>query len=129
MDARYPLDGLLPLPSLLDVFVVVPTPRDNLFCYRSQVCLIISILDDLTTEERFAIADLGEDEVKTLELVMGRYMKFRLAELSGKGNDELLKECRDKFGDESMDDAGAASLILKEIWKQVRATHKIRVVK
>jgi len=80
-------------------------------------------------EERFSIADLDEDEIRTLEQVMGRYMKFRLAELSGKGNDELLKECRKRFGDESMDDAGAASLVLKEVWKQIRAIHKIRVLK
>jgi len=84
--------------------------------------LIIDIIDGLTTEERLSIADLKEHELKTLQLAMGRYMKFRLAQLTGPGNDELLQECRKKFGDESMDDAGAASLILKEIWKQIRET-------
>ena len=91
--------------------------------------LIIDIIDGLTTEERFSIADLDEDELKTLELVMGRYMKFRIAQLSGPGNDELLQECRKKFGDESMDDAGATVFVLKEIWNQLRNSHKIRVVK
>jgi len=91
--------------------------------------LISNIINDLTTEERFSIADLGEDEIRTLELVMGRYMKFRPAELSGKGNDELLQECRKKFGDESMDESVAGSFILKEIWSQIRETHRIRAVK
>ena len=91
--------------------------------------LIIDILDDPTLEERVSIADLKEHELKTLQLVMGRYMKFRIEQLSEKGNDELLKECRERSGDESMDDAGASVFVLKEIWKQLRETHKIRVVK
>ena len=91
--------------------------------------LITVIIDDLTPKERLSIADLDEDEIRTLELVMGRYVKFRIAELSGRGNDKLLQECREKFGDESMDDAGSASLILKEIWKHIRETYRLRVVK
>ena len=63
-----------------------------------------------------------------LVLVMGRYMKFRLAELSGQGNDALLRECRDKFGDELMDDVGGSVLILKEIWKQIRKNHRLGFV-
>jgi hypothetical protein len=59
---------------------------------------------------------------------MGRYMKFRLAELSGHGNDKLLKEFLQRSGDDSFDDAGAASFILKEIWSHIRATHRIRVI-
>jgi len=43
--------------------------------------LIISILDDLTVEERFSIADLKPHELKTLQLVMGRYMKFRIEQI------------------------------------------------
>ena len=78
--------------------------------------LLIDVINDLTLDERLSIADLDEHEFKTLELVMGRYMKFRIAELSGKGNDKLLQECRNRYGNESTNDFGAASLILKEIW-------------
>jgi len=28
-----------------------------------------------------------------------------------------------------MDDAGAASIILKEIWKQIQEAHRLRIVK
>ena len=91
--------------------------------------LIIDIIDGLTTEERLSIVDLDKHEFKTLDLVMGRYMKFRIAELSGKGNDKLLQECRNRYGDESTNDFGAASLILKEIWEHIRETHRLRVLK
>ena len=85
--------------------------------------------NDLTLQERVSIADLNEDELRTLQLVMGKYMKFRIEQLSEQGNDELLKECREKSGNKSLDDAGASEFILKMIWKRVRETHKIRVVK
>ena len=91
--------------------------------------LIISIVNDLTLDERLSIADLNEDELRTLQLVMGKYMKFRIEQLSEQGNDELLKECRNRSGNESMDDAGASVFVLTEIWKHIRETHRLRVIK
>ena len=91
--------------------------------------LIISILDDFTLEERVSIADLKPHELKTLQLVMGRFMQYRIEQLNEQGNDKLLEECRERSGDGSLDDAGAASFILMEIWSHIRETHKIRVVK
>jgi len=32
-------------------------------------------------------------------------------------------------GDENLDEANAATVILKELWKRLRETHKLRVVK
>lgn len=91
--------------------------------------LIIDILNDLTLEERVSIADLDEDEFRVLELVQGKYIKYRLDQLSKQGNDELLKECRKRSGDKSLDDIGASVFILKELWKRLRETHRLRVVK
>jgi hypothetical protein len=91
--------------------------------------LTISILDDLTIEERFCIADLKPHELRTLQLVMGKYMKFRIEQPNEQGNRELLKECRERSGDDSMDDSDAAAFVLKEIWSHIRETNKIRVVK
>ena len=79
--------------------------------------------------ERVSIADLDEDELRVLELTMGKYMKFRIEQLNEQGNDELIKECRKRSGDESLDNAGATAFILKEIWKTTRETHRIRVIK
>lgn len=110
----------------------VPNQKMNEFDKHPQSridALITEILDDLTLEERVSSADLDEHEIRTLQLVMGKYMKFRIEQLSEQGNDELLNERRDRSGDESLDDAGAAVFILKEIWKQLRETYKIRVVK
>jgi hypothetical protein len=41
----------------------------------------------------------------------------------------LLIECREKSGDKYLDDPGASEFILEMMWKRLRETHKIRVVK
>ena len=82
--------------------------------------LINDILDDLTLQERVSIADLKEHELKTLQLVMGKYMKFWIEQLSEQEIDELLKECRKRFGDSSLDDVDSSVFILKEVWKKIR---------
>jgi hypothetical protein len=76
-----------------------------------------------------SIADLDEEELKTLQLVLGKYVKYRLDQLNEQGNDALLKECRDRSGDDSLDDTDAAALILTELWNRLREIHRIRVVK
>jgi hypothetical protein len=91
--------------------------------------LISDIINDLSPEERFGIADLKENELQTLQLLMGKYMKFRIEQLKEQGNRELLKECQKRSGEDSMEDIDAAAYILKEIWVRIRETAKLRVVK
>jgi hypothetical protein len=56
-------------------------------------------------------------------------MKYRLDQLNDQGNDALLKECIERSGDEFLDDVEASVFILKMIWKRLRETHKLRVLK
>jgi hypothetical protein len=91
--------------------------------------LITDILDEMPLEGLVSVADLGEDEFRVLELSQGRYIRYRIDNLSETGNEELLKECRERSGDKSLDDAGASAFVLKELWKRLRETHRLRVVK
>ena len=45
------------------------------------------------------------------------------------GNEELKKECIALSGKSSLNDAEAAGVILKELWKRLRETHKLRVIR
>jgi hypothetical protein len=133
-DDRVFTDALIPslrtkLSSLSEFVREIKVGFARYYNKRHTDALIIDILDNLTLEERVSIADLDENEHKTLQLVMGKYMKYRLDRLNEQGNDALLKECRDRSGDESLDDVGASVFILKVIWKKLREAHRIRVVK
>jgi hypothetical protein len=91
--------------------------------------LITQVISELPLEARVSIANLDEEELRILELVQGKYLKYMLDQLTDQGNDELLKECRERSGDMSMDDVAASVFILREIWKQLRETHQLRVIK
>ena len=90
--------------------------------------VVEDIISDLTLEERVAAANLDEDELRVLELTLGKYIRFRLDQLDSDVNEELMHNCLEN-SEESLDEADAASVILKELWKRLRETHRLRVVK
>lgn len=61
------------------------------------------------------------------ELLMAN--SIQVDQLSDEGSDELLIECREKSGYKSLDDVCASVFILKEVWKKIAETHRLRVVK
>jgi hypothetical protein len=90
--------------------------------------LISDIIAGISLEDRVRFANLSEDEVQVIEAVLAKFLKQRLEGLDEQVNDELLKECKERSGDNSLDDAGVAGYILTELWKRLRETHKLRIV-
>ncbi len=94
--------------------------------------LIIDIIDDLPLvplEAKVSVTNYDMDEIRVLELVLGKYLRYKLDQLNETGNEELITECIERSEDESLGDVVAAVFILKEIWKQLRETHRLKVVK
>jgi hypothetical protein len=50
-----------------------------------------------------------------LEAVLAKFLTFRLETLDEKVNEGLLKECRERSGNNSLGDAGASGFILTEL--------------
>jgi hypothetical protein len=44
-------------------------------------------------------------------------------------NKELMEDCITKSGIKDLDEAGAATVILNELWNKLRSTHKLKIVK
>ncbi len=91
--------------------------------------LITDIIAEMPLEGKVRFANLDENDIQILEAILGKFLNYRLEKLDEKVNEELLKECRAKFGDKSLNHSGAAVFILKELWNRLRETHKLRVVK
>jgi len=102
-----------------------PPDKNNLNAVDAVVDVIIS---ELTLAERVGTADLDEDEFRVIELTLGKYIQHKLDQLGVGVNKALMKDCLAKSG-ESLDEVDAATVILKEIWKRLRKTHKLRAVK
>jgi hypothetical protein len=72
--------------------------------------LITDLLGRMSLEDRVNIANLSEDDIRILESVMGKYLKIRSEQLS-------------------LDDEMEAKDILREVYKRLKETHRMRVVK
>ena len=86
------------------------------------------IIFDLTLAERVGTADLNENEFRVLKLTLGKLIQYRLDQLDVDVNKELMNDCLSKSG-ESLSEIDAVTVIIKEIWKRLRETHRLRVVK
>ena len=102
--------------------------EDSEICSCPDDCNPPSFETSCSLEDRVRFANLSEDEVQVIEAVLAKFLNQRLEGLDEKVNDELLKECKERSGDNSLDDAGASGFILKELWKRLRETHKLRIV-
>ena len=90
--------------------------------------VVAELISELTLAEMVGTADLGEDELRVLELTLGKYIRYRLDQLDVGVNTELMKDCLAKTG-ESLNEVDAATVIIRELWNRLRETHRLRVVK
>jgi len=90
--------------------------------------VVDEIIAELTLAERVGTADLDENEFRVLELTLGKYVRYMLEQTDVDVNKELMKDCLEKSG-ESLDEIDAATIIIKELWKRLQETHRLRVVK
>jgi hypothetical protein len=64
-----------------------------------------------------------------IELTLGKFVRRTLNNLSVAVNQELKEDCISKAGDKNLYEVDAAGAILRELWKRMKKTHKLRLVK
>ena len=97
--------------------------------YSLLDALITDLIEELPLESRDRAANLDENELRVFETILGKFLTYRLEKLDEQVNDELLIECIAKSGDISLDEVGASAFILKELWKRLQESHRLRSVK
>jgi len=102
---------------------------DNLkpFYPRTVGDAIDRLLHELPLKDKILIAGLEENELKVLYPTLGEHIKEGYGLKYKKG--ELMKDCRFMAKGKAIDEDVAAELIIKEMWKKLRKTHTLRVVK
>ncbi len=68
-----------------------------------------------------------EENLQVFQLTLGLYIKNKLDEWAV--SEELMKSYVELSKDEDLSRADASTVIIKELWKKLRETHKLRVVK
>jgi len=85
------------------------------------------LLSDLPLKEKAGIARMAEEELRFLQESLGEYIRRRFGLRSG--NQALMRSCGEFAGDGNMGEERASALIVHELWKQLKETHSLRIVK
>ena len=85
------------------------------------------LITGLSLKDKTTIANMAEIELGTLHLNLGEYIRNEFGLWSG--NEDLIKSCCRLAGNVNIHQDEASSVIIKEFWKQLRESHRLRVVK
>ena len=88
---------------------------------------IQKLMNELPLKQQSTIANMAADELMNLNTFLGRYILDKFGLWSG--NEALVESCL-AFADYPLQNEDvAAAVIIKELWHQLRRTHRLRIIK
>jgi hypothetical protein len=85
------------------------------------------LLDRIPMREKTVIARMGKNELELLQSTLGKRVETEFGLLSG--NEALMQSCRYTLKRYEIHEDEVSGLIIRELWKRLRETHALRVVK
>ncbi len=85
------------------------------------------LISEISLKDKTTIANIAEVELSVLHTSIGEYILNEFGLWSG--NEDLMTSCcfiakRDKIHEDE-----ASSIIIRELWKRLRESHKLRIIK
>jgi hypothetical protein len=85
------------------------------------------VISELSLRDKAHIAKMREKDLDSLQPSLGHYVRNAFGLWSG--NSALMESCRFVLGVSKLNEDDASAVIIKLVWKQLRETHRMRVVK
>jgi hypothetical protein len=85
------------------------------------------LIKDLPLKDKTTIAKMAEKDLMTLQFTLGSYIGSEFGVWTG--NAELLFSCKRASGNLHIDLDHAPTVIIEKLWKMLRESHKLRIVK
>lgn len=85
------------------------------------------LTSEMTLKDKTIIANMAETELSLLHANLGEYIRNEFDLWSG--NQDLMASCRFFARKEEIHEHEASSIIIRELWKRLMETHKLRVVR
>jgi len=86
-----------------------------------------NLISSLSLKDKTDIANMEEGDLFRLEPILGKYIRDHFGLRSG--NDRLMQSCRSVSGNNDLRENDASAVIINELWKRLRKTHLLRVLK
>jgi hypothetical protein len=87
----------------------------------------IDIINEMGLRDRSILGNLSKEDLVPLNLTLGMYIKDQMEVWSV--NEALKKSCLQFCEEEGLDESNPAMAIIVKIWKKLKETHKLKVVK
>ncbi len=88
---------------------------------------ITRLISELPLKDKSTIANMGEAELTRLTSLLGRHILEEFGLWSG--NEKLAKSCL-AIADHPLHNEGdALNVIIKELWQELKVTHRLRIIK
>lgn len=84
------------------------------------------LLSELSLKDKTTIANMAEVELSDLHMNIGEYIRNEFGSWSG--NKDLMTSCRFFAKRDNISEEEASAIIIRELWKRLRKTHKLRIV-
>lgn len=81
----------------------------------------------LSLKDKATIANMAPEELVSLHFTLGDYINTHFDLFSA--NTQLLDDCRKVSGQKALEPKDAAALIIKQLWRRLRDTCRIRIIK
>ena len=85
------------------------------------------LISQMPLKDKTTMANMLPDELPNLYSSLGEYIMNNFGLLSG--NHKLIESCRLEAGDTFEHEEKPVAIIITALWKKLRQTHKLRVVK
>jgi hypothetical protein len=85
------------------------------------------LISELTLKDNTTIANMAEDELSTFHTTLEEYIRNEFGLWTD--NKDLMASCCFIAKRDNIHEDEASSIIIRELWKKLRETHKLRVVK
>jgi hypothetical protein len=85
------------------------------------------LISELSLKDKTTIANTAEVELSVLNTSIGEYIRNEFGLWTG--NNDLMNSCRFFAKRDKLSEDEASSIIIRKLWKQLRETHKMRIVK
>jgi hypothetical protein len=85
------------------------------------------LIADLPLKDKTTIANMAEKDLMTLQITLGSFIGSEFGVWTG--NAELLFSCKQASGEDHIDPDHAPTVIIEKLWKRLRESHRLRVVK
>jgi len=88
---------------------------------------VSQIIKGMTLKDRAVMANLTEGELAPLQLNLGMYIRQQLPQWFT--SESFKRSCEEAAHEEGLDASNPPMVIIRKIWRQLKKTHRLRIVK